>query len=214
MRPAAQCASIWGRDRDAGEDQRPPNGMEGSVSTAPAGIYDDPNEPGKQRYWDGKSWGAQLPTPPSRPGEHPRPGRMEGFLDAPGFRQPYPGETGTRASARHWSPAPSRNLLTATQTCFRKYADFSGRASRSEYWYFILFQFILSLVLGVLGGILGLNFETIDLIVSLALLVPTLAVAWRRMHDTGRYGAYALIPIYGWLIIPLFKGDPGPNRWG
>ncbi|PJE28732.1 Protein of unknown function [Pseudooceanicola antarcticus] len=76
----------------------------------------------------------------------------------------------------------------AVRACFRKYVTFSGRASRPEYWYFILFGFLGGLVLGAISDALSSLF-------SLALFLPTLSAGWRRMHDTGRSGLYLLYPI-------------------
>lgn len=76
----------------------------------------------------------------------------------------------------------------AIRTCFRKYATFSGRASRPEYWYFVLFGFLGSIVTDLVSDGLSSLF-------SLVLLLPTLSAGWRRMHDSGRSGLYLLYPI-------------------
>ncbi|MGM9482514.1 DUF805 domain-containing protein [Roseateles sp. NT4] len=86
------------------------------------------------------------------------------------------------------------------KVCFNKYVDFSGRASRSEYWWFALFVFIGNVVLGMVSHWAGLVFV-------LACLLPQLAAATRRLHDTGRSGWWQLIafvPLIGWIILIVF----------
>ncbi|NJN78351.1 MAG: DUF805 domain-containing protein [Saprospiraceae bacterium] len=95
----------------------------------------------------------------------------------------------------------------------KKYAVFEGRARRSEYWYFVLFNLIISVGLGVIDGIVGLMQFGISDVYSLAVLVPTIAVAIRRMHDVGKSGWYCLIPIYN-IILAATEGQAGPNQYG
>ena len=90
----------------------------------------------------------------------------------------------------------------AITTCFRKYATFSGRAPRSEYWWFVLFVVLVTMVLGFVdASLFGAPSETepggalLVPIWQLATLIPLLAAAWRRMHDTGRSGKVLLIPL-------------------
>ena len=85
----------------------------------------------------------------------------------------------------------------AISSCFKRYATFDGRASKSEFWWFSLFCVLLG----------------ITYIGSLVTLLPSLAVAWRRMHDVGKPGAFCLIPIYG-LILCFQDSQPGPNQYG
>ena len=101
----------------------------------------------------------------------------------------------------------------AVTTCFNKYAEFVGRARRSEYWWFVLFGIVVSLVLSPLS-------TSLSFLAWLALLVPNLAVSVRRLHDTGRSGWFLLIsviPIIGWIILIVWlatEGEPGPNVYG
>jgi uncharacterized membrane protein YhaH (DUF805 family) len=96
----------------------------------------------------------------------------------------------------------------------RKYAVFEGRASRPEYWYFVLFNFLISLVLSFVDTMMGFTeFMPLNTIYSLGVLIPSIAVAIRRMHDVGKSGWFILIPIYN-LILALTKGDDGPNEYG
>ncbi len=101
----------------------------------------------------------------------------------------------------------------------KQYADFNGRARRQEYWMFILFNIIFSIAAGGLDSILG-TWGAIGGIYALAVLLPSLAVGVRRLHDIGKSGwmlLVVLIPIIGaiWLII-LFatEGAHGSNEYG
>lgn len=91
------------------------------------------------------------------------------------------------------------------------YANFEGRASRSEYWYFALAYMIVYFIFAALVsvvpalGLLGIAF--------LGLVIPAIAVAARRMHDTDHSGWFMLIPIYS-LYLAIIKGTDGPNRFG
>ena len=93
----------------------------------------------------------------------------------------------------------------------QNYATFSGRARRSEYWYFVLFNLIFSIVLAILGAVIG--FPLLSTFYSLAVLLPSIAVAVRRMHDVGKSGWFVLIPIYN-LILCCTNGDNGSNGYG
>lgn len=84
----------------------------------------------------------------------------------------------------------------AISSCFSKYATFSGRASRSEFWWFFLFQVLVSLAVSMVG-------ETYSGLVSLALLLPALAVGARRLHDIGRSGWWQLLMLTGIGLLLL-----------
>ena len=85
------------------------------------------------------------------------------------------------------------------RTCFTKYADFNGTASRPEFWWFMLFVFIVALALNVVSTTLGALF-------GLAVLLPQLAVGARRLHDTGRSGWWQLLLIvpFGVIVLIVF----------
>jgi len=96
----------------------------------------------------------------------------------------------------------------------KKYAQFSGRARRSEYWYFALFNLIISLILRFAGLSAGLSLlTTIYTIYSLAVLIPSIAVGVRRMHDVNKSGWFLLIPFYN-LILACTDGTSGENEYG
>ena len=100
----------------------------------------------------------------------------------------------------------------------KQYADFKGRARRKEYWMFALFNLIASFLLGVVDGAAG-TFDPvsgqgfISGLYGLAIIIPSLAVAIRRMHDCGKSGWYILFPIYN-LILLFTDGDSGDNEYG
>lgn len=104
----------------------------------------------------------------------------------------------------------------------KKYADFTGRARRTEYWMFVLCNVIISFVLGFLSRVpaIGNLFAVLAGLYALAVLIPGLAVSARRLHDTGKSGLLlllALIPVVGEIILLVFfctDSQPGPNAYG
>lgn len=93
--------------------------------------------------------------------------------------------------------------------CFSKYADFQGRASRSEYWWFVLFT-----VFG--SAVLSIAMPGLSVLFSLAVLVPSLAAANRRLHDTHRSGWWQLIclvPVVGFIVLIYFLAQEGKSGW-
>ena len=103
--------------------------------------------------------------------------------------------------------------------CWKKYAEFSGRARRKEFWMFALFNFLASVALAIVDGILGTN-GGLGGIYSLAVLIPTIAVSARRLHDTDHSGWWywiGLIPLIGSIVLLVFlcsDSKPGENRFG
>ena len=99
----------------------------------------------------------------------------------------------------------------------KKYAVFAGRARRKEYWMFVLFNIIIAFVLGMIEGVAGVapNSDSSILVsfYELAILVPSIAVGVRRMHDTDRSGWWLLVPIAN-LVFALQGGQHGDNRFG
>jgi uncharacterized membrane protein YhaH (DUF805 family) len=98
------------------------------------------------------------------------------------------------------------NFIDAVKSVFTNYANFNGRARRSEYWWYILFSIIVSQVLSLIS-------PTSSLVFSLATFIPSLAVGVRRMHDVGKSGWFLLIPIYN-IILAATNGDSGSNEYG
>ena len=93
----------------------------------------------------------------------------------------------------------------------QNYATFTGRATRSEYWYFFLFNVLIAVGLGVIGGMMETT--VLGTIYSLAVLLPGIAVAIRRMHDVNQSGWFALIPFYN-LVLACSEGTKGENQYG
>jgi len=93
----------------------------------------------------------------------------------------------------------------------KNYALFTGRARRSEYWYFALFSTIVSVALSFTE--LALKTPYLSTFYSFAVMLPSIAVGIRRMHDVGKSGWFILIPIYD-LILAVTPGVIGPNKYG
>ncbi|MGP0587489.1 DUF805 domain-containing protein [Paenibacillus timonensis] len=103
----------------------------------------------------------------------------------------------------------------------KNYVGFQGRARRKEYWMFVLFNIIAAFVLGFIGGLINQAFGLIlGYVYGLAVLLPSLAVAVRRLHDTGRSGwmlLLSLIPLVGSIIVLVFlcmDSEVSDNRYG
>jgi uncharacterized membrane protein YhaH (DUF805 family) len=101
---------------------------------------------------------------------------------------------------------------------FSNYVNFSGRACRSEYWYWVLFIILADIVAGIIDYLLGM--QIVSSLFGLVTLLPGIAVSIRRLHDLDRTGWWillALIPLIGWIILLIWyisKGTDGPNRFG
>lgn len=104
-------------------------------------------------------------------------------------------------------------------SCWKKFADFSGRSRRLEYWTFFLANFVAAIVLGIIDGMV-LGYPVLGGIYALAAIIPGIAVSIRRLHDTGRSGWWFLIilvPFIGGLVLLVFMfldSQPGTNQYG
>jgi len=185
-------------------------------TTAQPGWYPDPSDAILQRYWDGIAWA---------PVSHPR------------SLSPYPA-----GPYLHTVPVEGMSFVQAVKSVLTQYVGFSGRARRSEYWWFSLFEGIVTLVVLVgavcvaliislpalssptEAGIIttGTVMTTAVLLADLVLLsmfLPTLAVSVRRLHDTGRSGWFYLISLvpFGGIVLLVFMCEDsvrGPNQYG
>ena len=108
------------------------------------------------------------------------------------------------------------------QYCFSNYANFNGRASRPQFWWFTLFVFVVGLVLSILDRVIfgRSNIGVLSTIWWLATIVPHLAVGCRRLHDTAKSGWYQLLILIcciGYIPLIIFWAQPttpGPNQYG
>jgi len=104
-------------------------------------------------------------------------------------------------------------FLKSIETCFFKYVDFNGRASRSEFWWFYLFNIICAIVAFAISPI-------IELLLIVGLFLPYIAVTARRLHDINKTGwlqLIALIPLVGWIIMIIWcatEGEKKKNKYG
>lgn len=109
-------------------------------------------------------------------------------------------------------------FVEAINAGFSNYVNFSGRACRSEYWYWVLFVVLGSIVAVIIDRIIGIRL--VDTIFGLATILPSIAVAVRRLHDIDRTGWWLLIdfiPLIGWIVLIVWfctAGTPGSNRFG
>ena len=110
------------------------------------------------------------------------------------------------------------NFGQAISSGFSNYVKFSGRAVRSEYWYWVLFTVLGTIVAGIIDVVLGIS--VMSGLFGLATILPSLAVAVRRLHDLDRTGWWIFIgriPLIGWIILIIWycsRGTAGPNRFG
>ncbi len=96
------------------------------------------------------------------------------------------------------------NIIDAVKDGFNRYADFSGTSTRAQYWYFILATNLATFVGSFMVG------EMVGNLISIVSIIPTIAVAVRRMHDVGKSGWFILVPIYN-LILLVTPSKPSDN---
>ena len=106
----------------------------------------------------------------------------------------------------------------AIRSGFDNYVNFEGRASRAEFWWWVLFAILVSIAANIIDAIIGA--PIFSLLAGLGLLLPNLAMSVRRLHDTNRSGWWiliGLIPLIGFIVLLIFsleQGTPGPNEHG
>lgn len=114
------------------------------------------------------------------------------------------------------------DFSTAVKTCLSKYATFTGRAARSEYWWFVLFAVIVNAILNVVDSTLfsGMGGQPLSMLFSLAILLPNIGVSIRRLHDLDKSGWWLLLvflPLIGALVLLYWfvhRGSVGDNQFG
>jgi uncharacterized membrane protein YhaH (DUF805 family) len=108
----------------------------------------------------------------------------------------------------------------AISTCFRKYAEFNGRARRPEFWWFALFLLLTQLAAGVVDEAVFGGRDMVEGLWTLATFLPSLSVSVRRLHDVGKSGwwvLFGLIPVVGWIVLLVWycqRGAEEANRFG
>lgn len=192
--------------------------------TTPAGWY--PDSSGQQRYWDGNAWTEHV-QPPT--------GEVPPAAGAPQVAQPTPvqpipaaapaaaaGMGGEYGGYQRWAPTAylegaGSDFQGAIRPAFDNIFHWSGRASRSSYWWFVLAEFIIYLVAYVL--VLAIKAPVLLYALNLVLVLVGLALAIRRLHDTDRSGWWyliGLVPCVGWIVLLVFlvlPGTQGPNQY-
>ena len=157
-------------------------------------------------------------------------GTAQGYGGQPqGYGAPQPGypPQGYAAAPSYaggGGATPQMSFPDAVRSVLTQYANFNGRARRSEFWWFMLASLLASIVASIIdaamGSDVGAGTGVVGLLLSLALLIPTLAVGARRLHDTGKTGWWqliALVPLVGIIVLIVFwaqDGHPNPNQHG
>ena len=176
----------------------------GSDPNSPQGGQGQPGYGAPQPGYGANQPGYGAPQPgydANQPGYQP-----QGYAPAPS----YAGGPG--------GAAPQLGMPDAVRIVLGQYANFNGRARRSEFWWFYLASFLASIVAAIIDGIIGA--PIFQVIVFLGLIVPQLAVGARRLHDTGKSGWWQLllfVPLVGFIVLIVFwaqDGHSAPNQHG
>lgn len=125
----------------------------------------------------------------------------------------------------NYEAKPMLSFVGAVSAVLSKYVTFTGRARRSEYWWFVLFQIVATTVAMILDGVLGITFGVLPYgvlycLVVLGLFLPALAVTVRRLHDINKSGwnyLWILIPLIGAILLLVwtcFDSEPETNKYG
>ena len=168
-----------------GGNWNPQDGVSSSGAAAPGWYYADGDPAGTVRQWDGAQW-VGGPTVPQ-------------------------GQTGGQFAAT--GPRHSSQPFEAWLNGWKKWNDFSGRARRAEYWWFAIINTFISIPLQILSSEVSGVFGILYLIFAVAGIIPGLAVAIRRMHDTGHSGWWIIVPIVN-FIFAVSDSHKAPNKYG
>jgi uncharacterized membrane protein YhaH (DUF805 family) len=153
---------------------------------------------------------------------------QEGMEDWLPYSRAGAGQGGTTASSatshgdmHDPARADANTFLGALKDGFARYVDFKTRSTRAQFWWWFLWSFIFGVVATLLDFSIGAgDTGPVNILVSLATFLPSLAVGIRRLHDIGRTGWWVLlmfIPVLGWIVLLVFyctKTQEQPNQWG
>ncbi|MDQ1575803.1 MAG: hypothetical protein QOH55_953 [Microbacteriaceae bacterium] len=179
-----------------------------------AGWYPDPQNSAQQRWWTGQGWSEHVQTP--APVTPPHSGTPPAGYSSPAFMTSAAAPTYEPPADPSSAPLYGASFSEAFARFWKKYATFSGRASRSEYWWLqldFIGVYILTVILGAAAGNGSTNSPgyatvgTLYVIWALAIAIPALALLVRRLHDgnlSGWYVLLGLIPFAGALILLIF----------
>ncbi|EJZ58397.1 membrane protein [Pseudomonas fluorescens R124] len=117
-----------------------------------------------------------------------------------------------QATQQSYASGPAITTGNPYVEALKNYAEFKGRATRREYWMFVLINLGICIVMGILDAMLNTKGVLYNLY-SLAMFLPSIAAGARRMHDTDRSGWWLLLPIVN-LVFLVQDSQPGPNRFG
>jgi len=212
-----------------------------TTPTVPAGWYPDPDVPGGQRWWSGIEWTEYRTPPAASPQYAPQYGYAPAAAPValPPDAWPYVGQSAPAGTVVPlWAPLYGATMGQAWTRFWKKYADFSGRASRSEFWFAYLWlvillfgsYFVFAILLAVVGSIgsaidgsssdaaFGIGAGVVGLLwvgAYIAAIIPMISVTVRRLHDAGYSGGYffmGFIPFVGSiLLIVYFVTDSKPQ---
>lgn len=184
-----------------------------------AGWYPNPDGSPGLRWYDGERWTDDYHYEVGQPGAGGyEPQAFAGGYEPQAFAGAAPNYVG--ANSGYQAPPAKNAWGYFTSVITERYADFSGRARRSEYWWFWLLNTVAGLVLSLIGFMIAPEAGALIFVIwYLATLLPSLGVTVRRLHDTNKSGwtmLLAFIPFGGiiLLIFMLVDGDMGPNRYG
>jgi uncharacterized membrane protein YhaH (DUF805 family) len=207
--------------------QQPPYGQQDPYGQpVPPGQQPPSGQPdpyGQNPYGQDPAYGQQNPY-----GQDPAYGQQNPYGQDPAYGQqnPYGQESGHGQPTGIDAPLRGASMGQAISRFFKKYATFSGRASRSEFWWVVLASFLVSLVIGAIdaiasGGVAQASADTSSIgdylngLLGLATIVPSLALGARRLHDNNHSGWWQLIAltIIGYIVLIVFWAS-GPNPAG
>lgn len=180
------------------------------------GWYPDPTRPEKLKWWNGSAWTNDSQTPSGVPAS------PSGYL-APSTSTSTPGYLGQENSGFSYGSRNAPKLVSfedSVRIGFSKYATFSGRATRSEFWFFTLFYSLVILATFWITILLDSElFAYIAVAIWLALFLPSISALVRRLHDTGKSGWWywlSLVP-FGGIVVVVFLCQPSElsaNKYG